>query len=107
MAGGLAPLSIGDVVALILLIGGVVLLVVLWAAPKGERPHDAAWKDGAFYSNSRDRALLVPKRFGVGYTLNFGNPWAWVLLALILVVAAAPLFLTMAYMRHLLSQMHR
>ena len=107
MTVGSSALSIADIVAVIVLIGGVVLLVVLWVAPKGERPHDAAWKGGAFYSNSRDRALLVPKRFGVGYTLNFGNPWAWALLALILVVAAAPLFLTMAYMRHLLSQMRR
>jgi uncharacterized membrane protein len=27
--------------------------------------------------------LFVEKRFGVGYTVNFGNPLAWVVLALV------------------------
>jgi hypothetical protein len=36
----------------------------------GPRPPEAAWK-GSFYSNPRDPALLVPKRFGIDYTLNF------------------------------------
>ena len=35
-----------------------------------------AWR-GIFYFHPNDPALLVPKRFGIGYTLNFGNPWCW------------------------------
>ena len=39
---------------------------------------------GPFYVNRRNRALLVSKRFGAGYTFNFANPWAWVLLVALL-----------------------
>lgn len=100
MVVGSAAFPILDVVAPILLVGAISLLVIV-LAPKGGRPPDEAWKGGVFYSNSRDRALLVPKRFGIGYTLNFGNPWAWALLALIVLVSLAPLFLTMAFLHHL------
>ncbi|MBV9060149.1 MAG: hypothetical protein JO296_05245 [Pseudonocardiales bacterium] len=34
-----------------------------------------------FYINREDHALLVPRRFGLGWTLNFGNPSAAMLLA--------------------------
>lgn len=49
----------------------------------GDRTDDAYWKLGQFYVNRNDPALLVEKRFGVGYTLNFGHWQAWALLALI------------------------
>lgn len=52
----------------------------------GAEPYDGTqdgyWYAGMFYVNPNDAALLVPKRFGMGYTLNFGRPIAWVLLAL-------------------------
>ncbi len=43
------------------------------------------WKWGIFYVNRDDSALLVEKRFGVGYTLNFGNPWGIAIMAGILI----------------------
>jgi uncharacterized membrane protein len=42
------------------------------------------WKAGVFYVNPNDSALLVPKRYGFGYTLNFGRPVAWVFMAVVL-----------------------
>jgi len=30
-----------------------------------------------------------PRRFGVGWTLNFGNPWAWLVFVAIIGGAAA------------------
>ncbi|MCL4452292.1 MAG: DUF5808 domain-containing protein [Candidatus Thermoplasmatota archaeon] len=36
------------------------------------RNDDINWKAGVFYMNRDDRSLLVPKRFGYGYTLNLG-----------------------------------
>jgi uncharacterized membrane protein len=39
-----------------------------------------------FYVNRDDPALLVEKRFGIGYTLNFGHPGSWLLLVGIVVV---------------------
>ena len=39
-----------------------------------------------FYINREDHALLVPRRFGLGWTLNFGNPSAAILLAGVVVL---------------------
>ncbi len=58
-------------------------------APVGDRTADDAWKAGLFYFNREDPALFVEKRFGIGYTFNFGNPWSWVLLALLVGVPLA------------------
>lgn len=38
---------------------------------------DACWKFGLIYYNPNDSALLVEKRFGVGYTFNFGHRALW------------------------------
>ena len=48
---------------------------------------DECWKLGQIYFNPADPALMVEKRFGVGYTINMGNPTAWMILAVILAVA--------------------
>jgi uncharacterized membrane protein len=48
---------------------------------------DAAWHAGIFYYNPADPAVVVPKRFGLGWTLNFGRPLAWVYTAVILLFA--------------------
>lgn len=49
------------------------------------REDDANWKLGLLYFCPRDPGFLVPKRFGVGWTLNFGS--IWTLIALIVIVA--------------------
>lgn len=61
--------------------------------PIGDRTPDECWKAGIFYVNRNDPALMVEKRFGIGYTLNFGRPAAWLLLAAILAAAAVPIAL--------------
>lgn len=45
------------------------------------RDDDRYWRGGLLYVNRDDPALLVPKRFGIGITLNVGNPRSWLLLA--------------------------
>lgn len=58
----------------------------------GDRTPDDCWKAGMFYVNRDDPALMVEKRFGIGYTLNFGRPAAWVLTAFFIVfMAVVPL----------------
>ena len=47
---------------------------------------DECWKGGAIYYNPSDSALMVEKRSGLGYTLNFGNRIAWVILAFVLLM---------------------
>ncbi len=50
----------------------------------GDRTPDEAWKWGLFYYNPDDPALIVEKRFGMGFTFNFGNRWSWALMVLLL-----------------------
>jgi uncharacterized membrane protein len=45
------------------------------------RDDDKYWRGGLFYINREDHALLVPRRFGIGWTLNWANPRAAMLLA--------------------------
>ncbi len=54
------------------------------------RDDDRHWKGGLIYVNSGDPALFVPKRFGVGVTLNLGHPGgiAVAVVTLLLIVAA-------------------
>lgn len=45
------------------------------------RDDDKLWRGGLFYVNPEDHTLFVPRRFGLGWTINFGNPRAAMLLA--------------------------
>lgn len=92
------PPSVWIILAPILLLAALSLLLLLFA--RGQRPPEDAWK-GIFYSNPDDPAVFVPKRHGIGYTLNFGNPWSWLVLVLIFAAVAAPLILSAGLMRHL------
>jgi len=53
------------------------------ARPVGDRTADRYWKAGLIYVNPDDPALFIEKRFGVGYTINFGRPGSWLILAAI------------------------
>jgi uncharacterized membrane protein len=55
-------------------------------------PEDC-WKFGSIYYNPADPALMVEKRSGPGFTVNFGHPASWLLLAGILAFALIPGFL--------------
>ncbi len=59
------------------------------------RDDDRYWSAGIFYNNPDDPALFVPKRFGLGWTLNFGHPQARpfliTIMVMILILALLPL----------------
>ncbi len=38
------------------------------------RDDDRYWYGGIFYNNPDDPAVFVPRRYGSGWTINFGNP---------------------------------
>jgi len=63
------------------------------ATPVGDRTSDKYWKLGLFYINRDDPALFVEKRFGIGYTVNFGHPGVWVILAVLVAVFVAVNFI--------------
>ena len=41
--------------------------------------NDEHWKAGIFYFNKDDASLILPKRFGVGWTMNWARPAAWLI----------------------------
>ncbi|MFN2546473.1 MAG: DUF5808 domain-containing protein [Myxococcales bacterium] len=62
--------------------------------PRQPVRNPGAWRAGFIYVDRDDPALFVPKRFGVGYTFNFGRPaavalsFAFLVLPLIAVLVA-------------------
>jgi uncharacterized membrane protein len=86
LTGGGQPALIAGVVPLVLtasLAPFVVQLVRLTRdrTSGSDGTPDKCWKFGQIYINPNDPALVVEKRFGVGYTLNFGNRALWWFLA--------------------------
>ena len=53
------------------------------------RDDDAYWKLGVFYCNSNDPSIVVPKRFGSGWTINIARPAAWAVVVGLIVVTVA------------------
>jgi len=89
---GVLPILIATVAMLVALIFAMSRLAKHYAhlhAADGASPEGGTadhWKFGVFYANRDDAALFVPKRFGIGYTLNFGHVAAWFIMALTLLV---------------------
>lgn len=66
------------------------LLRRMGAAGELDFDDDAQWRLGVFYLNREDPSVVVPRRFGVGWAMNWGNPRSWGLVALF--VAAIAVF---------------
>jgi uncharacterized membrane protein len=47
------------------------------------------WYFVIFYFNPKDKRLFLPKRSGLGWTINFAQPWAIVFLVLLVFGIAA------------------
>jgi uncharacterized membrane protein len=62
-----------------------VVFALVWSLRLARLPADptpdSAWILGSIYYNPQDAAIFVQKRIGFGYTFNFGNPMALVILA--------------------------
>jgi uncharacterized membrane protein len=63
------------------------------AAPVGDRTLDRYWIAGIIYVNRNDPAIIVERRFGLGYTLNLGQPLSWLVIGLIVLVPLMLIFL--------------
>jgi uncharacterized membrane protein len=86
-------------VLLLTVAGFSVPLIRMSMEPTGgsDATPDECWRGGAIYYNPADPALMVEKRDGLGFTLNFGNRLAWVLLEMILLLVLGPLFLGLRF----------
>ena len=51
------------------------------------------YKLGVFYVNSENSKLFVPKRHGLGWTINFGRWSAWMFVAFIICALVALSFI--------------
>lgn len=60
--------------------------------PSSERNDDKFWKLGLFYFNKEDPSIFIEKRFGVGWTVNFGRPFTLIIILLIFILILCPLF---------------
>lgn len=68
--------------------------------PVGDRTEDRFWKLGIFYFNRDDPSVMVEKRFGIGYSVNFAHPVAWVIILLpVLAVIAVTTTIAVRHMR--------
>ena len=66
---------------------------VLEGPPIGDTTPDSSWILGRLYFNRADPTLFVERRMGLGYTLNLGNPWSWVVMIVFVTGIAIPLLL--------------
>lgn len=56
---------------------------------------DSHWKLGGIYFNPQDPSIWIEKRMGIGWTVNFARPMAWVfLLAIPAVIIIVSLFVS-------------
>lgn len=61
-----------------------------------DRDDDQYWKLGQFYFNKDDPSIFLEKRFGIGWTVNWARPTAWLfLLAIIILAVGIPLLLSL------------
>ncbi len=44
------------------------------------------WRGYFIYFNREDNRIFVPKRFGIGWTLNFASPFTYLVLAVLIVL---------------------
>jgi uncharacterized membrane protein len=99
---GLIPLqtAVAFHISLLAMLSPALLIVaaMAYAMHESNKPRDPdptpneCWKGGMLYYNPNDAVLFVQRRDSVGFTLNFGNRWSWVLSGfLLLVILSAPL----------------
>jgi len=106
VAGWLAPgapglMVAGAIVLVVLLLVVLIVFVVRYrravaswsASPQTSRADapddDRYWRGGMVYINRNDPAVFVPKRFGVGWTVNLGSVGGIALGILLLVIVIA------------------
>lgn len=101
LIASLVPTAIGVVVlvAVSVRMGQLGHRIPVGAAKEpGEGPShaddDAHWKGGIIYVNRDDPAIFVPKRFGVGGTVNLAHPVTWVGIAGFIIVTVGVIVLT-------------
>ncbi len=92
------PLVIRSAPFALLIVGSILIramrrTAVLEGPPVGDTTPDSSWILGRLYFNRADPTLFVERRMGLGYTLNLGNPWSWMVIMVFVTSIAVPLLL--------------
>ncbi len=61
------------------------------------RDDDRYWYGGLFYYNPDDPAPFIPKRYGWGWTVNFGHPMGKLFLAIMVAMILLPIVLSVFF----------
>ncbi|WP_308637806.1 DUF5808 domain-containing protein [Paenibacillus silvisoli] len=92
----LLAVTIALFVLILASIAGLILIVNRLGLSQQGADDEGQWLAGFLYYNPLDKAVFVPKRYGVGWTVNFGRPAGWLVFGaliaipvVILVVVAA------------------
>lgn len=97
LAGSLSLMAVAVVAPMVVYLGRLVRVQDQLRKIAGSDvlgTHDHGWKAGGIiYYAPADPALFVPKKIGIGTTLNFGRPGAWLIIGALTVL---PLVLTLA-----------
>jgi len=60
-----------------------------------DRSDERYWYGGFFYYNPDDPDVLVPKRFGIGFTVNLGHPLGKVFIVAMAILLLLPVALAL------------
>ena len=55
--------------------------------PQVDNPEN--YKLHIFYFNKKDPRVMVPKRYGFGWTINFARPYVWFCIGIIVAIVIA------------------
>ena len=79
----------------IVVVGFIIYMAKLQAEPSesDNTPDDCWCFGGQVYYNPDDPALMVEKRIGLGFTINFGNRLSWAFLGFTAFTMVIPIFL--------------
>jgi uncharacterized membrane protein len=55
------------------------------------------WYWGVFYNNPADDSIWVPKRIGIGYTLNYAHRASWIISFVFLAVTVLIMVLAIVF----------
>lgn len=103
-------MSVSHLVALLILVVLIVAVVALFVPHSSSRTRpgspgdlplaepalhedDRYWYGGVFYNNPDDPNPLVPRRYGFGWTVNFGHPLGKVVLVVMIALMLLPIAL--------------
>lgn len=58
-----------------------------------DRDQDEYWKLGQFYFNPQDPTVFIEKRFGIGWTINFGSKKGWFYIGILFAIIIFSIFI--------------